>query len=459
MSNVYVDSFHRLGIDADADTLRAAVKYDQIGRAKAAALKAVDVTRLNEIKKLAKQLAEYDTRHARNVWFNALRKQGGPAWADVPDDVKAKVASIHEKQIHEEIDTAQRIGVPREKREETMSDNTNVRDVVREEVSAALADIPVGRQVPPAPSTEGSAKEWFYNALRDPRAALTGSGDGSGLIPQRVTDEIWYQLTNLVALTRAGARVVRLPNGAYKVPAETTAATAYWLAESAEITDAASVFGDASVEAHSIKALLSVSNEMLEDQPEYTQSAVMRSLTDALYRSMESAFLTGSGSSNEPEGIFTASGVTSTDLTGTTLTIDHVLDAYFDVLGKGADPANMVMILHPQAASYLEKLRENDGQTSEGGYLAGTAAPLFRDMRWIVTENAPYTDDTTDNASIIIGDVSRAVTLYEFGQWRMNVDASAAFSSDATMFRTVARMDVGIRQPTLLHKLSTADLG
>lgn len=304
-----------------------------------------------------------------------------------------------------------------------------------------------------------NAGKWFRETLLNPRDALTGGGDGSGLIPETVTNQIWFALLGRLPIVEAGAPIVQLPNGSYKIPKESTAATAYWLSEGDTITDAATVFGDSNVEAHNVKALLSVSNEMLQDQPEYSEMAVMRSLEDALTRSMNQAFLTGEGStSDEPEGIFTSTDVTTTDLSSTDLTIDHVIDAYYDVLGKGGNPANMVLLLHPAAARWLEKIRENDGQTSEGGYLASTAAPLYRDLRWIVTNNAPYTDGSPDTGDIIVADVSQAIQIFQFGGFRMNVDSSAAFASDETMFRVVARMDVGIRYPTLVHKLESAQV-
>lgn len=300
------------------------------------------------------------------------------------------------------------------------------------------------------------AGKWLRKAIMDPRAELTTSGDGSGLVPERVASQLWYALMGRLSIVEAGAEVLRLPNGSFKLPAESTASTAYWLGEAAEITDAAAVFGDSGVEPHAIKALLSVSNEALQDTPEWAEQAVFRSLSDALVRAMNKAFLVGTGASNQPEGIFVSTDVSSTDLSSTDLSIDHVISAYYDVLSKGGRAENMVMILNPNAAEWMEKIRADGASTGE--YLASSAGPLFRGMRWVVASDAPYTDAAPDTSDLIIADIGQAVQIVEFGGMRMQVDPSAGFAYDKTMFRTVSRMDVAIRYPSLIHKLSSAQV-
>ena len=300
-----------------------------------------------------------------------------------------------------------------------------------------------------------NAGEWLRKAIMDPRAELSTGGDGAGLVPEPVAQQIWYALMGRLSIVEAGADVIRLPNGSFKVPAESTASTAYWLAENSEITDAGTVFGDSGLEPHAVKALLSVSNEALQDTPEWAEQAVFRSLSDALVRAMNKAFLVGSGSSNEPEGIFTSTDVTETDLSSTDLSIDHVIAAYYDVLAQGGRAENMVMILNPSAAEWMEKIRTDTGS---GEYLASSAGPLFRGMRWVVASDAPYTSGTPDTSDLIIADIGQAVQIVEFGGMRMQVDPSAGFAYDKTMFRTVSRMDVAIRYPSLIHKLSSAQV-
>lgn len=299
------------------------------------------------------------------------------------------------------------------------------------------------------------AGKWLRKAIMDPRAELTTGGDGAGLVPEQVAQQIWFSLLGRISIVEAGAEIVRLPNGSFKVPKESTASTAHWLGETDEISDAATVFEDSGLEPHAVKALLSVSNEALQDSPAWSEQAIFRSLSDALVRAMNKAFLVGSGTSDEPEGIFEDGDVTETDLSGKDLAIDDVIEAYYDVLSKGGRAENMVMILNPHAASWMEKIRESSG---DGTYLASSAGPFFRGTRWIVAEDAPFTSGSPDEADIIVADIRQAVQIVEFGRMRMQVDPSAGFSRDKTMFRTVSRLDVGIRYPELIHKLSAAQV-
>lgn len=340
-----------------------------------------------------------------------------------------------------------------------------------EQVENSLANISLGTRTKPEaaePVQRGperltrnmadpgvNAGEWLRKAIMDPRSELSRSGDGAGLVPESVSRQIWYALLGRLSIVEAGAEVIRLPNGSFKVPSESTASTAYWLAENSEITDAAAVFGDSGLEPHAVKALLSVSNEALQDTPEWAEQAVFRSLSDALVRAMNQAFLVGTGASNQPEGIFVNSSVTETDLSSTDLSIDHVIAAYYDVLAKGGRSENMVLIVNPNAAQWLEQIRTGTG---DGEYLASSAGPLFRGMRWVVASDVPYTSGTPDTSDLIIADIGQAVQIVEFGGMRMQVDASSGFASDQTRFRVVSRMDVGIRYPSLIHKLSSAQV-
>ncbi|MFW5807414.1 MAG: phage major capsid protein [Spirochaetota bacterium] len=288
--------------------------------------------------------------------------------------------------------------------------------------------------------------------------ALTTGGDGSGIVPDLVNNDVWYELVGRLAITESGSRVMVLPNGSYDVPKEATAPSASWLAEQDTMSDAGGEVDKVGISPHKVGALVEVSNELLMDAPMLADEVIRTSLVNALTRALNIGFLVGTGADNQPTGIFEASGLAGGDQSEAALTPDLLIEAFHNVAGVGGNPANIRAILHPNAAIKLDSYRENDGETSEGGYLVSSTPASIANMARVVTDNAPFTSGTPDTADVMVGDFAQGAMVYQFGNMRVDVDPYGAFDKDSVRFRATLRVDIAVRQPSLLYSLANVDV-
>lgn len=287
---------------------------------------------------------------------------------------------------------------------------------------------------------------------------MTTSGDGSGVVPTLVNSDVWYQLIGRLAITESGARVMVLPNGSYDVPQESTSPSASWLAEMDTMSDAGGAFSKVGIAPHKLGALVEVSNELLSDAPQLADEVIRTSLVNAMTRALNTGFLVGSGASNQPTGIFEASGLSGGDQSEAALTPDLLITAFHNVAGVGGNPANIRLIAHPNAAIALDAYRENDGGTDEGAYLYSSTPATIANMARVVTDAAPFTSGTPDVAHVLVGDFAQGAMIYQFGNMTVAIDPYGSFDKDAVRFRATMRVDIAVRQPTLLYSLSNVDV-
>jgi HK97 family phage major capsid protein/ATP-dependent Clp endopeptidase proteolytic subunit ClpP len=288
---------------------------------------------------------------------------------------------------------------------------------------------------------------------REIHNAMTSTGDGSGIIPDRIASEIWLQLLEVSALNAAGAPVIQLPAAGVSVPFEGTAPSAAWYNEGEEIVDSGGAIDNAALTAYKIGFLREVSNELLQDAPAAADSYIRSMLLNALSRGLSDGFLNGS-TAKEPTGLLTGTPGYE-DTTGGALSHDAIMAAAYRVIGAGGNPANVRAIMAPAAATFLDQIRENDGQTSEGGYLAGSV-PV--QVQRVLSDAVAVTAGTPDTSQVLVGDFSQAVRVYSFGGMKLAVDPSAAFGRDSVTFRLTQRVDLQVAYPSLLVRLDDVEL-
>ncbi len=281
----------------------------------------------------------------------------------------------------------------------------------------------------------------------------TGSGSGDGLVPSIVGSEVILDLLGVSALGDSLTQMVYLESGAIQVPQETTAASAEWADEGDSLSDATEVIGSASISPHKLAVYLTVSNELVEDAPQVADRHIRQALLNSMARGLDSGFLNGTGSDNQPTGLFAGSPTYAVDKANTTLSFDMITEAVNDILGEGGVRENIRIIGHPDAFTYLDGLRED---TSSGGYLQASA-PV--EPGRVITNKVAVSTGTPDSTDLLIGDFRQGVTCYNFGNFRLAVDPSAAFQSDSIAFRLTQRVDFLVQYPELLVRLDSVDLG
>jgi HK97 family phage major capsid protein len=89
--------------------------------------------------------------------------------------------------------------------------------------------------------------------------------DGGAIVPPQFSSEIIEVLRAATVVRALGAREVPMPNGTITMPYGSTGMTAYAVAENSNATVSQQVFGQLVLRAHKIRAIVPVSNDLLND--------------------------------------------------------------------------------------------------------------------------------------------------------------------------------------------------
>lgn len=112
--------------------------------------------------------------------------------------------------------------------------------------------------------------------------------------------------------SRAGATQFPLPpNGRLRLPAQTGAATAYWVGESTAITASQQTSGSVDLIAKKLAALCKLPNELIQYGNPSVEAFVRADLVRVLALEADAAMLAGVASTVKPKGLITYSGITT----------------------------------------------------------------------------------------------------------------------------------------------------
>jgi HK97 family phage major capsid protein len=149
-----------------------------------------------------------------------------------------------------------------------------------------------------------------HSDRRDTRALDSGAGAGS--IPT-ILEADWIELLrNAMRVSQAGMREIRDIRGKLAIPRQNSAATSYWVAESAAPTGSNQTLDQILFTPHTIGAFTDISRRFFElTILDSGEAFVKEDLTAILARGLDLAALNGPGNNFTPLGIFQNTGITS----------------------------------------------------------------------------------------------------------------------------------------------------
>ncbi len=240
------------------------------------------------------------------------------------------------------------------------------------------------------------------------RAALESGTDSAGgfSVPLEIAREFVDALRARSAFIQAGARTVVLDGDTRIIRLEEDP-TATWRAENAAIGDSNIVIGAIDFRPKSLSTLVKVPYELLQDSVNIAE-ILMRALTGAMSLELDRACLFGSGTGNEPRGLYNTAGINaiSMGVNGAAPTsFDPLVDLLFELENSNA-MAPTAAIWHPRTARDFRKLKDGDGQP----LVAPEPIPMLPKL---ATTSVPVDLDqgtATDAASpVLMGDFSQAM--------------------------------------------------
>ena len=150
------------------------------------------------------------------------------------------------------------------------------------------------------------------NLAQAKRDLTTAAASGGNLISDDVRGDIFIDsLRNRMVL---GDMVTMLTNlqGNVSIPAETTAPTAAWKGENVAVTESNPVIGQVALTPHFVRSFTEVSRTLIAQSSVDVEDVVRNILMKSVALVVDKAILTGSGSSGQPEGIDSISGLSTT---------------------------------------------------------------------------------------------------------------------------------------------------
>jgi HK97 family phage major capsid protein len=310
-----------------------------------------DVRIIRSIESAAASTADVNTMEA-TMTQTATTTPAAPAQASAQQTQDNRAAEIVRVCVEH--------GCP-EKAAEYITKQTSVEQVCRE-ILATRREPPVAK--PPALQLDISAQRWkeysLVRALRNAVASAEGQGAFDGL-EREVSDEIARQLPsdykrrggfflplrlragldsktataaqelkftepgefiellrNSSSAVRLGARVLNDLQGPVAFPKQTGSGTAYWVAENpgSDVAESNLTTGTVSLAPKTLQSTTSYSRQLLAQSIIDVEQLVREDLAAIHALAWDRAVFHGSGTANQPTGIYTASGVNAVAVDG-----------------------------------------------------------------------------------------------------------------------------------------------
>lgn len=284
----------------------------------------------------------------------------------------------------------------------------------------------------------------FYHALvsgdREVAKALSEgtAADGGYLFPDEFRAELVRWLTDQNRM-RSLVRVVPMRRDVLKAPSLVESVQVYWTAENAAKTTTTAHFGEITLTARKVAAILYASDELIEDSTEIDVVNLIIQLFGEKIAEEEDRVICAGNGTTEPTGLITAGTIRTVSVAGN-LNFDDIIDLVYAVPQKYHKAASF--LVHRTNIKELRKLKDNDGRyiwsepISAGGAPTILGYPVY-EVNWV------------GEANIFFGNWKLAYWLGDRKKMTVKIsnDTTQAFTQDMTAIRVVARIGGNVVLP------------
>lgn len=164
-------------------------------------------------------------------------------------------------------------------------------------------------------------------------------------------------LRNRMMVQRAGATILGGLVGDVAIPKQSGGATAYWVAESGAPTESNQTVAQVAMSPKTVGAFTDISRKLLKQSSVDVEAFVRRDLSTVLALAIDLAALHGSGSSNQPTGIASTSGIGSVvgGANGAAPDWDDIVDLEQEVAVDNADIGALAYMTNAKVRGKLKK--------------------------------------------------------------------------------------------------------
>jgi HK97 family phage major capsid protein len=231
--------------------------------------------------------------------------------------------------------------------------------------------------------------------------------------------------------TRLGARVMSNLQGNVAIPKLATGTSTYWVAEDGAPTEGQPVFASVSLTPKNLASFVQISRNLLVQSDPSVEAVIQDDITQAIAVAIDAAALAGSGSSNQPTGILSTTGIGSVSFSSAGApTFAEIVAIESAIAADNAMGANMAFVTTPALAGTLKTTTKDSGSG-----------------RFVSEENAimGYSVNPTSSMSantILLGDFSQLM-IAQFGAIEVITERNA--QTGQLTLGLHAMVDIGVR--------------
>lgn len=222
--------------------------------------------------------------------------------------------------------------------------NTGVRADFEREVSNAVVS-----------KTGRAPRGLFLPYDLQTRDLLAGSGTGANLVGTQFQPQNFQEMlyANQVSV-KLGAKSLTGLSQNIAIPKRTAGATSYWVTENAAVTESAATFGQITMSPKTVGAKTDLSRNLLMQGLPSVDTLIQEDMATQLALAIDKAVYFGSGSSGEPTGIVSTSGVGGVTITSNTVSWANLLEFESDVLNANVNSTNCAFVSTPAIQAILK---------------------------------------------------------------------------------------------------------
>lgn len=278
------------------------------------------------------------------------------------------------------------------------------------------------------------------SSLFEQRATMLTTGNPAVTPADNRPDQMIGLMRNALAVRALGARVLPGLRGDTVIPRQSSAGTAFWVAENGSLTESSPTFDNVTLKPKHVGALSSVSRQLLQQSNPAIEQLLRDDMVAVVGLAIDKAMLHGLTANNEPNGILNTVGIQTANLA--TLSWAAIV-AMFEKLGLENFTPNAALT-HAKAATKLQTTLKDAASGSEyllqGGRVNDTAA--------YVTNQLDAKAGTPAKGRVLVGDFSQLV-IGEWGSAEIlaNPYAAGYYEKGAIQLRIMATVDMVLRNP------------
>ena len=279
---------------------------------------------------------------------------------------------------------------------------------------------------------------FFHALMTDNKIALKAlsegtPADGGYLFPDEFLQEIVRNLPDINVM-RNYVRVIPMKRNAMDITTLISGPQVSWTAENTAKSTTTARWGQTTLTAYKMAAILYSSDELIEDSDTFDVVQMIIGLfAEAVATEEENVIWNGTGTA-QPTGINTArTAGTIASTAGTGVIVDDILDLYYEVPAKYR--GNSQWFANSETMKNLEKAKDSEGRPLIQPSLVVGQPTTLKGRPFVISEKVPANQ-------LYFGDLTKAYFLGDRSRMSVKIsqDTTQAFTQDMTAIRVVSRI-------------------